>query len=220
MLRDYLNRSWDGSQEELFRALDIVTAYRASFQGPLTKTAVGVRQFVQRESDEVIVAQRLKRLPTILDKLVRMPKTNLARLEDIGGCRAVLPGGRPEIDGVLRRIRRNWDVIRERDYMDEPKSTGYRAVHVAVERDGRRLEIQLRTQGQQDWAEMVERIDGRLGTQLKDGVGPPDLQRYLQLAGQGVDLAERGIEPDSEFETEFAEVRGKALRLLQGEVTG
>lgn len=211
---------WDGDEDDLFNALDVVTSYRAGFQSPLTKTAVGLRQFVQRESSEVIVAQRLKRLPTIIDKLVRMPRTNLARLEDIGGCRAVLPGGRTEIEGVLRRIRRNWNVIRERDYMAQPKEIGYRGLHVVVERDDRRLEIQLRTPGQQDWAEMVERIDGRLGTRLKDGEGPDGLRRYLQLAGLGIDLAERGLETTSDFEQEFTQVREQALQLIAGEVTG
>lgn len=215
LLRDYLNHQWDGPDEDLFRSMDVVTTYRSSFQAPLTKTAVGLRQFVQRESSEVIVAQRLKRLPTILDKLIRMPKTNLARLEDIGGCRAVLPGGRHEVEGVLKRIRRNWDVIRERDYVEQPKSSGYRAVHVVVERDGRRLEIQLRTRGQQAWAEMVERMDGRRGTRLKDGEGPADVQRYLQLAGEGVDLAERGVEPDTAFYQEFDLAQQAAVRFLE-----
>lgn len=217
LLRGYfLGDELPDDMEPVLKALDLITAYRASFQGPLTKTAVGLRQFVQRESSQVIVAQRLKRLPTIIDKLVRMPKTKLARLEDIGGCRAVLPGGRGEIDGVLRRIRRNWNVIRERDYVTTPKPTGYRGMHVVVERDSKRLEIQLRTPGQQDWAEQVERMDSRLGTRLKDGEGPADLQRYLQLAGEGIDMADRGVTPGDDFEREFDELRGRAIVLLQG----
>lgn len=130
-------------------AIRTVQAFRAEFQYPTTKTAVGLRQFVARESSEILVAQRLKRLPQIINKLVRMPGSKLARMEDVGGCRAVLPGGRREIDAVLKRIRRNWVVKRERDYIVRPKPTGYRGVHVVIERDGRRVEIQLRTPAQQ-----------------------------------------------------------------------
>jgi hypothetical protein len=63
----------------------------------------------------VIVAQRLKRMNRILGKLQRMPGTKIARMEDIGGCRAVLANP-AELDAVLRRIRRRWDVVRDRDY--------------------------------------------------------------------------------------------------------
>lgn len=43
----------------------------------------------------------------ILEKLVRMPAMDLTRMEDIGGCRAVLQNP-DEVDGVLRRIRNRW----------------------------------------------------------------------------------------------------------------
>ena len=36
------------------------------------------------------VAQRLKRMPTILSKLERQPTMDITRMQDIGGCRAVV----------------------------------------------------------------------------------------------------------------------------------
>jgi hypothetical protein len=54
---------------------------------PLTRA--GLRYFVAEAADgSVIVGQRLKRLETIHDKLERM---SLSRMDDLGGCRAVLP---------------------------------------------------------------------------------------------------------------------------------
>lgn len=184
-----------------------VQEFRAGFQYPMTKVAMGVRSFVSREDVEIIVAQRLKRMPQIVNKLVRFPGTKLARMEDVGGCRAILPGGRPAIDGVLRRIRRNWDVKRERDYITQPKSTGYRGVHVVVERDGQRIEIQLRTIGQQTWADAVERTAGRLRMPLKDGGGDPALVEYFRLAAEGIARDEEALPADEKFVTSFAAAR-------------
>lgn len=200
---------------ELPEAARRVWAWRGSFQVPLTKVAAGLRQFVKSESTQIIVAQRLKRLPTIIEKLSRLPDSQLARMEDIGGCRAVLPGGRSEIEGVLRRIRKNWAVKRERDYVAEPKHTGYRGVHVVVERDARRIEIQLRTPGQQDWADMIERFDGRLGSMLKDGRGPDVLLRYVRLAGEGIAYEDAGEVAPLEFEEAFRQARDEALEFLR-----
>lgn len=195
---------------------EAIQEFRSSFQYPMTKVAVGVRQFVSRESSEVIVAQRLKRMPQIVGKLVRFPDTKLARMEDIGGCRAILPGGRSEIGGVMRRIKRNWDVKRERDYIAHPKETGYRGVHLVVERDGRRIEIQLRSTGQQAWADAVERTAGRLRLPLKDGHGHPELVEYFRLAALGIAYDEEGLTPDEDFAISFASARAAVQHYFRG----
>lgn len=163
--------------------------FREGFQVPLSKTAMGLRSFLRSERAPVIVSQRLKRAPTILNKLGRYPAMKYSRMEDIGGCRAILPG-RSEVEGVARRIRRNWEVARLRNYVQDPKATGYRAVHVVVRRDGRLIEIQLRTPGQQSWAEEVDRIASRLGAHVKDDGGPPTLARFMWLLAERRELRE------------------------------
>ena len=188
-LRDYRSGVLPlADPEEIAAAERVVREFRAGFQYPMRKTTVGLRQFVQRESGSVIVAQRLKRLPQIIHKLVRMPETNLARMEDIGGCRAIL-ANRDEVLRVLARIQKNaWNVKRVRDYAEQPKASGYRGVHVVIERDGHRVEIQLRTPGQQAWAEAVERTAGRFRLPLKDETGPEPVLRWLNLAAEGIAL--------------------------------
>lgn len=202
---------WQGDDDlgaELLEDVDIVVAFRASFGYPLTKVSVGLRQFVERESSDVIVSQRLKRMPTILGKLARLPSMKLSRMEDIGGCRAVLTGGAPEVAGVLHRIQRRWTVKRLRDYVTDPKATGYRAVHVVVERDERLIEIQLRTPRQHEWAVAVDRAVSRLGMpELKDGNGPQDLTRYFERAAYAIALEESGALVDDQFQREFAALR-------------
>lgn len=186
-------------EEELVRAVDIIDEYRSGFQDPLKKTTVGLRQFVQRESETIVVGQRLKRRPQILSKLGRYSSMRLTQMEDIAGCRAILAGGASEVAGVLRRIRKNWDIVGIDDYVKNPKPTGYRAIHVVVRRDGHPVEIQLRTPGQHDWAEAVERVAARIRQPLKDGEGPPDLLTYFELVAWVIAKEEDGETLDPHF---------------------
>ncbi|HSR95296.1 MAG TPA: RelA/SpoT domain-containing protein [Solirubrobacterales bacterium] len=205
MLRDWWQAP-SGSAEtqafdegELTAAVGVMVDYRSGFQDPLKKVTVGLRQFVERESSEIVVGQRLKRDPQILNKLGRFSSMRLTQMEDIAGCRAILPGGATEVAGVLKRIRRNWDVVRIDDYLASPKNTGYRALHVVVHRDGHPVEIQLRTPSQHEWAEAVERWAARTRFPLKDGEGPPELLTYLELVAWAISADERGKKPDDDF---------------------
>jgi len=160
---------------------------------------------MKTEQAPVVVAQRLKRLPTILDKLRRQPGMELARMQDIGGCRAIVPaGGFDAIEGIRRRIRNSVStVVREYDYIAEPKTTGYRAVHMVVTRDDHLVEIQLRTAEQHRWCESVERLGGRIGHNLKDGQGPEELLDYFRRAAYLIAEIERGRVPAPELRAEY-----------------
>lgn len=215
LLRSYLD-SADGSGDsyewdEVQRALDVLGEFRASFQYPLTKVTIGLRQMVARESQTVVVAQRLKRMDRILGKLQRMPKTRLARMEDIGGCRAVLASP-DEVAGVLRRIHRRWQIVRERDYVSAPKPSGYRAVHLVVTRDDCRIEVQLRTQGQQEWADAVEKFASRFDLPLKDEQGPDEVLEFFRLASEGIYGDEYGSDITEDFMASFREAQEAMLR--------
>jgi putative GTP pyrophosphokinase len=205
LLRDWWRVPSGGDEErrfdedELAEAVGTVVDYRSGFQAPLKKVTVGLRQFVERESDDVTVGQRLKRTPQILNKLDRFSSMRLTQMEDVAGCRAILSGGAAEVSGVLKRIRRNWEVLRMDDYAALPKETGYRGLHVVVRRNGHPVEIQLRTPSQHEWAEAVERFAARTRFPLKDGKGPPELLTYLELVAWAISAEERGERPDEHF---------------------
>jgi ppGpp synthetase/RelA/SpoT-type nucleotidyltranferase len=56
----------------------------------------------------------------------------LARMHDIGGCRAVV-ASEEEIRAIATHLRRRWAIHREYDYMVNPKPhSGYRAYHLDV----------------------------------------------------------------------------------------
>lgn len=193
---------------------DLLFEFRVEFQTPMKKVTVGVRQFVSRECDPqvpITVGQRLKRAPQIVEKLSRHPKMKLSRMQDIGGCRAILQGGHDEVRRVAERIERNWIVKHRKHYtLEEPARSGYRALHIVVERDERLIEIQLRTPKQHEWAEAIERTDKRLKFELKSGHGPRDLLRYFRLAADGLAMEEAGQTPGLAFMSDFESARDLA----------
>jgi putative GTP pyrophosphokinase len=199
-------------------AADVLFAYRAQFPDPLKKVTVGLRQFVDRESPgaRVTVGQRLKRAPQIVDKLWRHSGMKLSRMQDIGGCRAILRD-EDEVRRVALRIERNWGVKHRKHYtFDDPAPSGYRALHIIVERDGRLIEIQLRTLRQHDWAEAIERTDKRLGINLKSGDGPAELLEYFRLAADGLATEEAALTADPTFLRDFNRARERAQKYFTG----
>lgn len=96
-----------------------------------------------------------------------------------------------------------------------PSEVGYRALHVIVVRDGRLIEIQLRTLVEHEWAVAVERTGRRLGFLLKEGSGPVELKEYFRVASQGMYLDSLGQAPSQEFSDEFRRARLLAAQYLQ-----
>jgi ppGpp synthetase/RelA/SpoT-type nucleotidyltranferase len=159
--------------------------WRAQHAEALTKTAVGLRSAVQTACGyppHGKVNSRLKREGQILEKLIR-ERTRLSSMTDIAGCRAVLDC-RDDIYAVSAQIQsaaRKLEIVRVRDYVrDEEHSTGYQAIHILGVRDAYRVEIQLRTVRQHDWASRVERYDRMTGEDSKHGVADPKALSILR----------------------------------------
>jgi len=126
----------------------------------------------------IVVAQRLKRRATIIDKLHREPKMELARMDDVAGCRLIFsdPAALREFRSVFlgaKFAHRRKNEIDKYDYIKTPKPSGYRGVHDVYEynvssKEGARfkglmLELQYRTKAQHAWATAVEVV-----TQMTD----------------------------------------------------
>ena len=139
------------------------------------------------------VAQRLKRRYTIMDKLTRYPGMQLARMDDVAGCRLIFP----DIEGLhkfrdeVHRARFNHILKSEKakyDYIEHPTPRGYRGIHDIYEyraRKGRStacngllIEIQYRTQVQHSWATAVEVVTQMTEHEPKFNRGDP---RYIRL---------------------------------------
>ncbi|HUB99245.1 MAG TPA: RelA/SpoT domain-containing protein [Solirubrobacterales bacterium] len=163
-------------------AVDVIDWWRTEHSLPLSRVAANLRYYVAAEG-KPIVAQRLKKAPTITSKLVREPKMRLSRMADIGGVRAVLPS-QDAAFRVAKRLRKNWTITKFRDYVTEPKADGYRALHLINRNRGRLIEVQLRTPKQEFWANGVEIFSRSMAPGLKFGAGPPWLREFFQTLGE------------------------------------
>ncbi len=87
----------------------------------------------------------------------KMQEKDLAfsRLSDIYGFR-VICGSVADCYTILGVIHQRWRAVpgRFKDYISQPKSNGYRSIHATVSgRDGKRVEVQIRTQEMHEVAE-------------------------------------------------------------------
>jgi hypothetical protein len=216
LIRQVVHEGKQVPPEKINDAVRVIFDFRAAHSYPLVKVRMGLRSMILTEGADEVIGQRLKRVPRIIRKLHRTVgspegRTALARLEDIGGVRAVVRNG-AELDRVRKRIERNWrnDFRRVRDYIEEPKDIGYRAVHFVVVRNDRAIEVQLRTRGQQEWAEAAEAADARLGVRgvnLKDSEGPAEMIEYFRIAGELIYCREYGLAVPSDLNDRFQAAR-------------
>lgn len=112
--------------------LAVIEDWRAAHRGVLNTFQSILRDRTRGKG--ITVAQRHKRKKTIFDKLLRIPKMQLARMDDIAGCRLIFK----DIKG-LYAFREKFHKARflhkllndpdKYDYLKHPKSTGYRGVH-------------------------------------------------------------------------------------------
>ncbi|HEX8084762.1 MAG TPA: RelA/SpoT domain-containing protein [Solirubrobacteraceae bacterium] len=197
-----MRRWWDGEEfdpHEIAAAVNVIRAWRAQHAPPLAKVAVGLRYYVDKHTTvrPIRVGQRLKRLRTIVDKLSREPGMDLARMHDIGGCRAVV-GSEAEVRAIAAHLKRRWEWEREYDYIAQPKlESGYRGYHLVVKKDRLLVEVQVRMVIQHSWAELVEIVD-RLNPdiELKGGRAPAELTEYYRLGSDLLAAREAGEVPD------------------------
>ena len=194
-------------RDELMKAIQIIDWWREEHAQPLSRVAANLRYYANDEG-EPIVAQRLKKLPTIVGKLFRTPGMKLARMEDIGGVRAVLPD-QDAAYRVASRLRKNWTITRFRDYVADPKADGYRALHLVNRNHGRLVEVQLRTRLQDAWANSVEADARRVAPGLKFGAGPQVLRDFYVALGELLAIADQDLPADPAPYKRLMELRGQ-----------
>ncbi|MGB0499149.1 MAG: RelA/SpoT family protein, partial [Rubricella sp.] len=113
-----------------------------------------IRAVLKDAGIEAIVTGREKRPYSIWLKLQEKGEV-FHRLSDIFGFRIIT---RSEADCyvALGAVHRRWRAVpgRFKDYISQPKSNGYRSIHTTVSgRDGKRVEIQIRTREMHEVAE-------------------------------------------------------------------
>jgi ppGpp synthetase/RelA/SpoT-type nucleotidyltranferase len=189
---------------EVIEALEIIEWWRSEHAKPLSQVAANLRYYVA-EAGKPVIAQRLKRVPTIADKLRREPGMKLARMGDIGGVRAVVPDQTSAYQ-VASRLRKNWTITRFSDYVAQPKADGYRALHLINRHRGRLIEVQLRTPLQDHWANTVEAFSRTFAPGLKFGAGPDFIREYFAIMAKHFAAGDQGNEIDPALRARTAEL--------------
>ncbi len=154
-------------------ALDILSVWRASHASSLETAYHELKKFAIKIDSKAVVAKRLKRTPSIISKLIRFDGVSeqssgygsmkLDNMNDIGGCRAIVSTIK-KLYQLTNRVKRYNGFKLQKDYIANPKDSGYRGIHLIgkvknEDDEDRFIEIQLRTKVQHAWATAVEIVD-------------------------------------------------------------
>lgn len=117
--------------------IDVVNNWRLCHGYPVNTFQATLRKKLNTIDPGAIVSQRIKRIPTISNKLLREPTMKLANMQDIGGLRAVC-GSVDEVydlrnSYLMSDNRFKHKLYKEYDYIKNPKSSGYRSIHLVYE---------------------------------------------------------------------------------------
>ena len=137
-------------------------------------------------------SHRLKRMTSVIAKLRHNPGMGLGGLQDIGGARFVFE----DIPSLLKaqQVIANAcfeHFVADRDpynYVAQPKESGYRSIHFVykyvsdnADYDGLRVELQIRTRLQHDWAMAVETAELISKSSLKASLGDKNWLEFFKL---------------------------------------
>lgn len=197
----------NSTPQKVEQATNVLDNWRSAHSFPLHI----FKKRLKEKSDNIaktpspLVVQRLKRNPAILKKLQRKydrskPTMKLSQMQDIGGCRSVLPN----VDLARKLCNEYYHIDKntkgkhcdlkhefknKKDYIDSPKDDGYRSIHLIYKyysdkRDiynGLQIEIQIRSKLQHIWATAVETVGHFTKQALKSNEGAKKWLRFFRL---------------------------------------
>jgi hypothetical protein len=217
------------TQDEWFVALDVINNWRSSHAYPLNAIHVTLRSTARRLGSRALTAQRIKRLSSIAHKLDRFETMRLSQMQDLGGCRAIVPAV-ADVQKLVShynvKSRQKHKIATVDDYIADPKLSGYRGVHFVFKYHSEvkqnkcyndlKIEMQIRSRYQHAWATAVETVGMFSGQALKSSLGSDDWKRFFELMGSVIAMREKApLVPDTPTKRVelLAELAGYATRL-------
>src|SRR3989344_2497902 len=170
----------NSSDEETAKATEILNNWRAIHGYPLHIFQMRLKNISKKCDKEALIAQRLKRATSIINKLNRKyegrnPSMQLSQMRDIAGCRAIV---------------KNVEIA---------KKIGYRSLHIIYEYksdkgktdyNGLRVEVQIRSRLQHLWATAIETVDFFTRQAIKFNEGRPDWADFFKLVSSAFAISE------------------------------
>ncbi|MEM7599311.1 MAG: bifunctional (p)ppGpp synthetase/guanosine-3',5'-bis(diphosphate) 3'-pyrophosphohydrolase [Pseudomonadota bacterium] len=120
----------------------------------IERITADMRHELDKAGIDAEVFGRAKKPHSIWRKM-EAKEIGFSRLSDIYGFR-IITETEEDCYRVLGAIHQRWRAVpgRFKDYISQPKSNGYRSIHTTVSgRDGKRVEVQIRTRQMHDVAE-------------------------------------------------------------------
>ena len=184
----------DDDIEKFETAMDILSYWRFSHETPLGEALKILQETTLKIDKSAIFAKRLKRYPSIVNKLRRFKKMKLKNMQDIGGCRAIVSSPK-KLTKIVRELRKMPEFknsegkIRYKNYIEHPKEDGYRGYHLVGQfkdeyGELKDIEVQLRTNLQHDWATAVEIVDLFTGQALKSNQGDKEWKDFFSSVSE------------------------------------
>lgn len=157
-------------------ALEILSYWRADHAEPLEQAYKLIEKYARQVDPKALVAKRLKRTPSIVNKLRLLEgKLQLSTMNDIGGCRIIVKN-KKTVYKLVKEIKKKSSFELRIDYIETPRNSGYRSVHLIGKfknKEGipRNVELQIRTRIQHSWATAVEIVDIFTSQSIKSNMG-------------------------------------------------
>lgn len=168
--------------------LELLQSLRTSYKEPLSKVFEILQKSILLVDKNAIITYRIKRIDSIISKLLRLEKTQLPRIEDIAGCRCILTNNE-QVYKLKELLEKELHIKSDRnDYIATPKSDGYKSLHLIVQtkdKESRPIEVQLRCEKDHNWATLVEITDIVYNTKIKELGNNKELGKMLLLLSDG-----------------------------------
>ena len=185
-------------------ALTLVEDWRRIHQVPMHTLFESVADILNKaEISPAFSSQRLKRMTSIIGKLQHNPEMRLGGVQDIAGVRFVFEdiSSLSEAAKILEESNLpDFTFERSYNYVSSPKGSGYRSIHYVYkyhsddeQTDGLRVELQIRTRLQHDWATAVETAELISKSPLKANMGDEGWLSFLKLVSAIFAKAENGV---------------------------
>ena len=176
--RELAKNKIDGDKKTQY--YDILADFRSAHAYPIQSMINNFRNKAFDIDKNAIVVRRLKRIPSILNKLRRQQTMRVSAMGDIGGIRVIVKNINMvyQLTKSIEHGRTQNKLVYKKDYLQNPKASGYRGIHLTYSYGGNkqeyekyRVELQIRSQIQHSWATAVEVVGTFSRENLKAGKG-------------------------------------------------
>ena len=199
--------------EKKLENIAILANFRSAHAYPMQSMLVSFRKQATSIDKKAIVVQRLKRIPSIIGKLKRYPKMQASKMGDIGGIRIIFNDVKKvcQLQEKLKKWKTKNKLVSERNYLESPKSSGYRSIHFIYSYQnkkknyqGFKVELQIRSAIQHAWATAVEIVGTFYQQNLKASDGDQEWLDFFNSVSQAFACLEQKQKINKDLQKEIS----------------